>query len=672
MTTYEEGRSPAGTALDRKTTHPYGTPAETTNDGDQHLAVPDVTGLGLMDAALAYTDAGWFVGPVTASKRPGSLLGEGWQHKTSRDPDVIRRWFASPRAKAIALHVGRSGAVAFDVDTPDRLTGVLARELNGKYTGPFQSTRTTVPERGHYLYALPDGFISGNSNGDLGDGWGEVRGLNGVIIVEPSVHEKPEGRYRWITTGPLPVLPDCLRALMRPPGPGKGAVTTDGVADFLADYDQGAETDTRDAVVGRYRAAVDAGGSRHNAAYKAACQIARDALRGRYPAAGAFEELAGQFDVDTADRHRPGEWEEIMNDAIGSVLAADTEDADDADQKAAQDAFLSMVGGKAAPKVPPRTVDGWSFLAPGEPDSPPLWGDPHRAALWTPGESLFIFGPPGAGKSTLVQLVVWARLGLLADVLGFPVADDGRKVLYLAMDRPDQIKRSMRRLVRPEHETVLRDRLIVHRGPLDFSMTDPKERDRLRDWALDLGAGTVVVDSIKDVMPEVKPETAGEYNRARQSVLAAGIDLAELHHNRKAQNGNKEPRTLEDVYGGRWLTAGAGSVISLWQDEPGSPVISLRHIRTSGEYLRDTTLILDPATGELETEQAATLEDFIAAHLDGFTVAEAAAALHPGKVTKGQREAVRGRLKRMVARGALEITGDPFVDASAIRYRAVS
>ncbi|MER5944166.1 AAA family ATPase [Streptomyces sp. NPDC001928] len=318
------------------------------------------------------------------------------------------------------------------------------------------------------------------------------------------------------------------------------------------------------------------------------------------------------------------------------------------------DAFAAMI-----PAPVRRTVDGWTFLAPGEPDEPPLWGHADAAALWSSGESLFIFGPPGAGKSTLAQLVVWARLGLLPDVLGFPVTDDGRRVLYLAMDRPKQIQRAMRRLVRPEHEKTLRDRLIVHRGPLDFAVTKEDQVTRLRDWAVELGAGTVVVDSIKDVIPNASDEEkAGLYNRARQSLLAAGIDLIELHHNRKANGTNKEPNTLEDVYGSRWLTAGAGSVISLWQDEPGSPVISLRHIRAAGEKLRDTTLILDTVTGGLETEQAATLEDFITTHPDGFTVMEAAAALHGPKPTKGQREAIRGRLKRMAARGALG--ADPF------------
>lgn len=341
-----------------------------------------------------------------------------------------------------------------------------------------------------------------------------------------------------------------------------------------------------------------------------------------------------------------------------------------------QKAALELL--ETAEATPDKLTDGLSFLALDEPDEPPLWGHEDAAALWSSGESLFIFGPPGAGKSTLAHLVVFGRLGLVPDVLGFPVRDDGRKVLYLAMDRPKQIMRAMRRLARPAHANTLRDRLIVHRGPLDFNVTREESRNVLRDMALRHGVGTIVVDSVKDVLPNASDEdAAGGYNLARQSALAAGVEWIELHHNRKANGANKEPNTLEDVYGSRWLTAGAGSVLSLWQDEPGSPVVALRHIRASGEKWRDTTLLLDSEAGTLATESEETLEDFIDRNPKGFTVAQAASALHKGKPSKGQVEALRNKVKRMEHRGLLELCSggtddgeDPFDPRGAqLRYR---
>lgn len=147
-----------------------------------------------LTAALAYAEAGWYLLPVKrGTKDPGSVVGKGWQHKSSRDPRTITMWFAGTDYD-IALHAGRSGAIVFDVDHPDKLPDVLCRHLAA---APFQSTRPNVPGRGHYVFLQPPGRSIGNGAGRLGGEWGEVRGFNGVIIAEPSFHADG-GRYKWI------------------------------------------------------------------------------------------------------------------------------------------------------------------------------------------------------------------------------------------------------------------------------------------------------------------------------------------------------------------------------------------------------------------------------------------------------------------------------------------
>jgi energy-coupling factor transporter ATP-binding protein EcfA2 len=626
-------------------TDPFEGPARVPTAGNR-LRVPEIpAGCSLLDGALLWITSGWYIAPVDASKNPGSLLGNGWPGKTSRDPDQIRTWFASPQVKAIALHVGRSGAVVFDVDHPENLAGPVATALNGQYTGPIQSTRDNQPGRGHYFFALPDDFMSSNSNGALGKDWGDVRGRNGVVIVDPSVHQKEHGRYRVIRPGLLPTLPEELRAGLRTPAPKGELATRASVEDFLATYTRQDSPATLWDVLDRFTAEVTGGAQRHPAALAAAGKIARDAVRGRYDAETAFKALEDRFNTVPYEREpRPGEFAEIV-----SYIVAETDES--------ESPANSVPAGAPVDRAPDSAAlqDGWSFLAPGEPDEPPLWGHADVAALWSSGESLFIFGPPGAGKSTLAHLVVFARLGLLSDVLGHRVTDDGRKVLYLAMDRPKQIQRAMRRLVRPEHEAVLRDRLIVRAGPLNFSITDKDQRDTLRDLALANGVGTVVIDSIKDVLQDASDaQMSGNYNSARQSLLAAGVELIELHHNRKANGTNKEPSTLEDVFGSRWLTAGAGSVISLWQDEPGSPLITLRHIRAAGEKLRDTLLVLDSMAGTLHTRTEQTMDEFLKTRGAVFTVPDAASYLHKGKPTDGQTESVRGQINRLEKAGRVE------------------
>ena len=159
------------------------------------LTIPNLAeDVDTLTAALAYAECGWYVLPVKrGSKKPGSVVGNGWQRQSSRDPKQIAAWFAASDY-GIALHAGRSGAVIFDVDHPERLPDVLRRHLA---SAPFQSTRPDMPGRGHYVFGQPPGRTIGNSNGRLGTGWGEVRGLNGVIIAAPSWH--PEGgEYRWV------------------------------------------------------------------------------------------------------------------------------------------------------------------------------------------------------------------------------------------------------------------------------------------------------------------------------------------------------------------------------------------------------------------------------------------------------------------------------------------
>lgn len=85
------------------------------------LTVPDVTGMDTLTAAFAYAGAGWYILPVRrGTKRPLPELGDDWQHKSSRDPQVITAWLAGT-GHGIALHAGRSGAVILDVDNLDAL-----------------------------------------------------------------------------------------------------------------------------------------------------------------------------------------------------------------------------------------------------------------------------------------------------------------------------------------------------------------------------------------------------------------------------------------------------------------------------------------------------------------------------------------------------------------------
>lgn len=100
---------------------------------------------------------------------------------------------------------------------------------------------------------------------------------------------------------------------------------------------------------------------------------------------------------------------------------------------------------------------------------------------------------------------------------------------------------------------------------------------RLLAFAQEHGAGTVMIDSLKDMAPSLSDEATGQgINPAMQMCVAAGVEVLALHHQRKAQGVNTKPRKLADVYGSRWLIAGCGSVLMLW-GEAGDSIVELTH-----------------------------------------------------------------------------------------------
>lgn len=236
-----------------------------------------------------------------------------------------------------------------------------------------------------------------------------------------------------------------------------------------------------------------------------------------------------------------------------------------------------------APEWAARFVPGGPFVL-DAPDLPPaIWGKDEEVA-WAEGEALMICGPAGVGKTTLTVQVVAARMGIVCEsVLGMPVRPGEKKALYLAMDRPPQISRAMARLFKEKHREAINERLAVWKGPppRDFA----KYPTTLLEMCQQADADTVIVDSIKDAVRKPSDdESGGGYNTARQLALREGVQVIELHHQRKAGGDNKKPSKLDDVYGSTWLTAGAGSVILLW-GEAGDPVVELLHLKQPAETL---------------------------------------------------------------------------------------
>lgn len=291
-------------------------------------------------------------------------------------------------------------------------------------------------------------------------------------------------------------------------------------------------------------------------------------------------------------------------------------------------------------------VNGAQFVLDAPIKQTAVWGA-DAEVLWAEGESLYLTGPMGVGKSTLQQQVVAGRLGLRSEVLGWPIVDDGGPVLLIAADRPSQIQRSMRRMFSERDREVLEKRLRVHRGALPFDIV--KHPEKLADFVGD--ATTLAIDSLKDLAtPLTSDEVGAAVNRALQLVLERDCQVTVLHHHRKAGAENKKPSKLADVYGSIWLTAGAGSVVTLW-GEAGDPVVELLHLKPPVEEVGPLEVEHDHDRGE--SARRDRLDAWILLHRAGprgTTAREIAATLFGrSEPTRAEIEKVRRRLERFVA-----------------------
>jgi hypothetical protein len=301
------------------------------------LSIPDVTGLNSLDAAQAYAAVGLYLLPVPLrEKHPGLIVGKGWPEKSSCDPNQINKWFGCEPLN-IALHAGRSGAVIADIDHPENVPDVLRAEiLNAR--PPALQTRDVADNglvRGHYLFAQPEGRRIGNSTGELGVEWGEVRGTNGVIIVPPSIHKyidggdpkEPDlpGFYKWLRTGPLPTLGPSIADLLQDSDEEGGEASDEEVRKFLSIHTASANGDHYlKGLISSYQTSIDKGAGHHDTAFKVACWAYREAAAGLVNASTVYQELGRTF-AESVDRPVQREWNNITKSAIKKALAADPE-----------------------------------------------------------------------------------------------------------------------------------------------------------------------------------------------------------------------------------------------------------------------------------------------------------------------------------------------------------
>lgn len=293
---------------------------------------------------------------------------------------------------------------------------------------------------------------------------------------------------------------------------------------------------------------------------------------------------------------------------------------------------------------------GEKFIFDTPAEVPALWGRNGKEILWAKGQGLTIVAPQGTGKTSLAALLVESLLGLSENVLGFPVQQT-ESLLYLAMDRPYQIASAMRRVFEPHGREGLQDKkFTVWIGPPEKDLG--KNPEHLMEMCNEVGARTVFIDSLKDAALRLTDEASAQgWNLAVQYCLREGIQVCALHHPTK-HTGRDADRLIDlsDVYGSGWVTAGMGSVLSMW-GAVGSSFFELTQ-------LKSPTMVLDPLvvrrndrTGGMEVIGGSL--DWAWFFTEPHSIADLCKHMFGAETSRGNQEKARRQVHDLLARGVI-------------------
>ena len=648
------------------------------------------------DTADAYWNAGWR-GVLPLPHRRKKLPPTGYTGSTGTDPAYpdVATWMQDGD-RNICLRLP-AHVIGIDVDAyGDKAGAFTLREREaewGQLPPTWRSTSRDDGISGIRLYRIPVGLAW---PGEVGPGIETVRRDHRYVVCAPSVHPDTGDTYRWID-------PDGIVAAHGVPDPDRLPFLPDAWVEGLTGGEMAKEVRRNslatDAAMLWVAQRPDASGvpckrmdtacsasiadlrdhSAHQSALAGVARLLRLADEGHSGVVPCIVRLREAFIAEVTrheriilEKHRRSEseatreWSDMLVSGVNFVSADPANlpvcDCDglltESIVAAANPEPATAVAETAEPDEPrskfPQMVDGATFILNAPEQPPAVWGY-GESVVWSEGESLTIVGPPGVGKTTLGGQVVKARIKGGA-VLGYGVSPTSSKVLYLAMDRPAQIARSLRRHFTEDDREILAERLVVWKGPPPADVA--KNTSVLVSLCKLAGADTLVVDSIKDAAIGLSNDEVGAaYNQARQLVLAAGIQVMELHHMVKRGPNGSKPTQLADVYGSTWITSGAGSVLLIW-GQPGDMVVEMLHLKQPANDIGPLMIEHDHANGTSKVWHGENGEHSLETQLAnagplGLTKRAAAALIYgTDDPTENDQRKAAARLDDLVKRGA--------------------
>lgn len=268
-----------------------------------------------------------------------------------------------------------------------------------------------------------------------------------------------------------------------------------------------------------------------------------------------------------------------------------------------------------------RMLDGSAVLD--LPPFQPLWGFPD-APISAAGQPWGIFAVDGTGKTSVGSQYVKTRVRLTGwgeTMWGEPVAplEDGRRALYLAMDRSRQILESFARGVDPRHRAELAERVRIWPGPVPYNLSFQSGRDWIVRKAEEARAGMIVFDTRKDIGSTIEAREVIGFNQTVQTLTELGIEVLILGHLNKGKRQNGWKPTLDDVSGHREVFSGLGSVLGL-HGTAGSTTIQAVHMKPIRGIHPPTPIVHDHPAGRSDVGALPGQQQFALTASNGTTM----------------------------------------------------
>lgn len=180
-----------------------------------------------------------------------------------------------------------------------------------------------------------------------------------------------------------------------------------------------------------------------------------------------------------------------------------------------------------------------------------------------------IASPPGVGKtqfSTNLLLSIGCGKTFLDWVVTRP-----RKVLFLSLEMTQpELKQYLDKMLLEftEEERELIDQNVYLVSRQAFRLNSEKNQQVLLEWLDEVQPEGVFIDSLSRCVGGdlEKGEIDAVFDFLNKEVRdKRNCFLWFVHHNRKANFNQKQPKKLEDLYGSQYIGAYASSVIGLWK-----------------------------------------------------------------------------------------------------------